>query len=72
MKACRPPEQEPIRPTLPLFSGCARIHFTAASVSPTICESAMPPSARTLAATSSGLPSLPPPSRSYRLAQIAI
>ena len=64
MKACRPPEQEPNRPTLPLWLGCARIHFTAASVSPTIWESAMPPSARTLAATSSGLPSLPPPSRS--------
>jgi hypothetical protein len=29
MKACRPPEQEPNRPTLPLLLGCARIHCTA-------------------------------------------
>ena len=39
MKACGRTEQEPMRPTLPLLSGRARIHFTAASVSPTIWES---------------------------------
>ena len=44
-------------------------HATAPAVSPTICASGMPPSARTFAATSSGWPS---PARSYRFAQIAM
>src|SRR5215208_4194989 len=39
MKACRPPEQDPKMPTLPSWLDWARIHFTAASVSPTIWAS---------------------------------
>src|SRR5205823_14705371 len=45
---CRPPEQVPTTPTLPLSQGCARSHCTAPSVSPITCASGTPPSARTL------------------------
>ena len=63
MTVCRPPEHVPMTPTLPLLLGWARSHFMAASQSAATWESATPPSARTAAATSSGVPW---PFRQYR------
>ena len=56
-KACRPPEQVPNTADLAVGQGWARSHSTAPSVSPITWASGTPPSARTLAATSSALPS---------------
>ena len=67
--ACRPPEQVPMMPTLPLLSGWASSHSRAAARSATTVASGTPPSALTLAVMSSGAPC---PYRQYRSGQITV
>ena len=51
---CRPPEQKPITPTLPLELLSPRRYAAAPATSPITWESATPPPARAAAAASSG------------------
>ncbi len=67
--ASRPPEQVPMIPTLPLLVGCSLSQSMAAARSATTPSSGAPPSERTLAATSSGVPW---PKRQYRSGQITV
>ena len=69
MTACRPPEQVPMIPTLPLLVGCARSQFMRRFAVGDDLSSATPPSRADLAATSSGVPW---PSRQYRSGAITV